>query len=40
MKEPDFMTLVKFVKETTAEPSDLLYALLTGILEEKFETIA
>lgn len=37
--EPNFQTLISYCTETTAEPSDLLYSLLTGILEEKYERI-
>ena len=39
MEGPDFKTITSFVKETTAEPDDIIYALLTSIIEEKTTVI-
>jgi hypothetical protein len=37
--EPDFGTLIKYVAETTCEPSDMLYALMIYLTEQKYEVI-
>jgi len=39
LKEPDFSTIRAYVQETTAEPEDILYGLLTAIIEQKQEMI-
>ncbi len=40
MLAPDFNTSIKkYVEETTATSDDVIYALLTGIIEEKHEMI-
>lgn len=39
MEGPDFKIIKDLVKETTAVPSDILYALLTSIIEEKTTVI-
>ena len=40
MLAPDFNTSIKkYVEETTATSDDVIYALLTGIIEEKHEKI-
>lgn len=39
MKQPDFSIVKKHVEETTADASDLLYCLLSGIVEERIEII-
>jgi hypothetical protein len=37
---PDFNTTIKkYVEETSATSDDIIYALLTGIIEEKHEII-
>lgn len=38
-KAPDFNVIKKYVEETTADPADILYCLLTSIVEEKYEMI-
>lgn len=36
---PNFATVRQFVDETTCQAEDVIYSLLTGILEEKYELI-
>ncbi len=40
MEAPDFNGTIKtYVEDTTATPDDIIYALLTGIIEEKHDMI-
>ena len=39
LKQPDFSTITRYVQETTADPEDILYNLLTSIVEERLEII-
>jgi hypothetical protein len=39
VQTPDFSTIQKYLDETTATVEDVLYSLITGIIEEKHEHI-
>lgn len=38
-QQPNFQTLRQYVDETTAQPEDIVYNLLSSICEERFEVI-
>lgn len=39
LQEPKFDTIKDYVNNTTAEPEDILYFLLEGLIEERTEII-
>lgn len=39
IKTPEFSTITKYLEDTTATVEDVIYSLLSGIIEEKHENI-